>query len=61
GNLEEAASRLFSGLRFLASQQPTFDLTGVAVQPIPPQGLGRAIQDRLNRAAAPRPAEPDLS
>ncbi|MFT9332126.1 MAG: L-threonylcarbamoyladenylate synthase [Acetobacter persici] len=61
GNLEDAAARLFSGLRFLDSQQPTFDLTGVAVQPIPPQGLGLAIQDRLNRAAAPRPAEPDLS
>ncbi|MCX2559906.1 L-threonylcarbamoyladenylate synthase [Acetobacter farinalis] len=59
GNLEEAAARLFAGLRFLDSQQQVFDLTGLAVQPIPAQGLGLAIQDRLNRAAAPRPTEPD--
>ncbi|GAN67980.1 L-threonylcarbamoyladenylate synthase [Acetobacter orleanensis] len=59
GNLEEAAARLFSGLRFLDSQQATFELTGLAVQPIPTQGLGLAIQDRLRRAAAPRPTDAD--
>ncbi|MGY8961887.1 MAG: Sua5 family C-terminal domain-containing protein, partial [Alphaproteobacteria bacterium] len=28
--------------------------TGIAVAPIPEQGLGRAINDRLRRAAAPK-------
>lgn len=51
GNLDEAASLLFSLLRQL-------DATGVhniAVAPIPDTGLGVAINDRLRRAAAPRP------
>lgn len=51
GNLEEAAAQLFSALRQL-------DITGVdciAVAPIPLSGLGEAINDRLFRAAAPRP------
>lgn len=61
GNLEEAAARLFSGLRFLDSQRQTFELTGLAVQPIPEHGLGLAIQDRLRRAAAPRPAGYELT
>jgi L-threonylcarbamoyladenylate synthase len=30
------------------------DLTAIAVMPIPQSGLGRAINDRLRRAAAPR-------
>jgi len=50
GDLEEAAARLFAALRSL-------DASGVdtiAVMPIPEQGLGRAINDRLRRAAAPR-------
>jgi L-threonylcarbamoyladenylate synthase len=28
----------------------------IAVAPIPDEGLGEAINDRLQRAAAPRPA-----
>ena len=51
GDLIEAASRLFAALR-------TLDASGVeriAVMPIPPTGLGEAINDRLRRAAAPRP------
>jgi L-threonylcarbamoyladenylate synthase len=32
--------------------RPTF--TGIAVMPIPEHSLGRAINDRLSRAAAPR-------
>jgi len=28
--------------------------TAIAVSPIPDRGLGRAINDRLKRAAAPR-------
>lgn len=55
GNLEEAAARLFSGLRYLDKQGALLGLTGVAVQSVPAHGLGRAIQDRLRRAAAPRP------
>lgn len=49
GDLVEAASNLFSHLH-------TLDRTGqpIAVSPIPNRGLGRAINDRLQRAAAPR-------
>jgi L-threonylcarbamoyladenylate synthase len=47
----EAAANLFAMLRRL--DRPEF--TGIAVMPIPEQGLGRAINDRLRRAAAPRP------
>jgi L-threonylcarbamoyladenylate synthase len=53
GDLEEAAAQLFSHLRAL-------DATGaatIAVAPIPERGLGAAINDRLRRAAAPRPAD----
>jgi L-threonylcarbamoyladenylate synthase len=50
GDLEEAARRLYAGLRAL-------DATGaavIAVSPIPGTGIGAAIRDRLARAAAPR-------
>ena len=50
GDLAEAAARLFGALREL-------DATGapcIAVSPIPGTGLGEAIRDRLERAAAPR-------
>ncbi|WP_372570889.1 L-threonylcarbamoyladenylate synthase [Ruegeria jejuensis] len=49
GDLVEAASRLFAALHAL-------DRTGrpIAVAPIPQEGLGAAINDRLGRAAAPR-------
>ena len=50
GDLREAAANLFSLLREI-------ERTGastIAVAPIPEQGLGRAINDRLRRAAAPR-------
>lgn len=46
----EAASRLFDGLRRLDAT----GLSGIAVMPIPLDGLGVAINDRLERAAAPR-------
>ncbi|HET9903326.1 MAG TPA: L-threonylcarbamoyladenylate synthase [Xanthobacteraceae bacterium] len=50
GDLVEAAANLFSYLRKLdASGAPT-----IAVMPIPQEGLGEAINDRLRRAAAPR-------
>jgi L-threonylcarbamoyladenylate synthase len=51
GDLAEAAANLFAMLRRL--DRPEF--TGIAVMPIPDEGLGRAINDRLRRAAAPRP------
>jgi L-threonylcarbamoyladenylate synthase len=57
GNLEEAAARLFTGLRTLDRAGQALGLRRIAVQPIPQHGLGRAIQDRLNRAAAPRPQD----
>ncbi|MES0809484.1 L-threonylcarbamoyladenylate synthase [Roseibium sp. SCPC15] len=50
GNLAEAASNLFVAMRAL-------DATGassIRVQFIPSLGLGEAINDRLQRAAAPR-------
>lgn len=56
GSLEEAAARLFSGLRALDHAGTVRHLRGIAVQPIPAHGLGLAIQDRLTRAAAPRPS-----
>lgn len=52
GDLVEAAANLFAFLRRL--DRP--GLAGIAVMPIPDCGLGRAINDRLCRAAAPRPA-----
>jgi L-threonylcarbamoyladenylate synthase len=51
GNLREAAANLFAMLRRL----DTADRAAIAVMAIPDQGLGRAINDRLRRAAAPRP------
>ncbi len=52
GDLREAAANLFAHLHAL--DRP--DLAGIAVVPIPAEGLGAAINDRLRRAAAPRPA-----
>ncbi len=50
GDLAEAAAHLFAFLRRLdASGAAT-----IAVAPIPEDGLGEAIRDRLARAAAPR-------
>ena len=49
-DLVEAASHLFAYLRRLDRS----GLSAIAVMPIPEHGLGRAINDRLRRAAAPR-------
>ncbi len=53
GDLVEAAANLFHMLRLADG------LAGasgkIAIAPIPETGLGRAINDRLRRAAAPRP------
>ena len=51
GDPAEAARNLFAMLREL-------DASGaarIAVMPIPAEGLGEAVRDRLRRAAAPRP------
>lgn len=53
-DLAEAATRLFGGLRFLDSEGRRLGLLRIAVMEVPGNGLGRAIVDRLARAAAPR-------
>jgi L-threonylcarbamoyladenylate synthase len=50
GDLIEAAANLFSHLRALDAAKATM----IAVMPLPHDGLGEAINDRLQRAAAPR-------
>ncbi len=50
GSLVEAASRLFRSLHRADAQS----LPSIAVAPIPEEGVGIAINDRLRRAAAPR-------
>lgn len=50
GDLIEAAAHLFSHLRALDSS----GAGKIAVMPVPHDGLGEAINDRLLRAAAPR-------
>jgi L-threonylcarbamoyladenylate synthase len=49
GDLIEAAANLFAGLRRLDAA----GARGIAVMPIPEEGLGEAINDRLRRAARP--------
>jgi L-threonylcarbamoyladenylate synthase len=51
GDLVEAAANLFAYLHRLDASQAQ----RIAVMPIPEEGLGAAINDRLRRAAAPRP------
>ena len=50
GNLEEAAAHLFDMLHLADKQNPL----AIAVAPIPNIGVGEAINERLERAAAPR-------
>ncbi|WP_284275335.1 L-threonylcarbamoyladenylate synthase [Bradyrhizobium iriomotense] len=50
GDLDEAAANLFGHLRALDAKSPR----GIAVMPIPEDGLGEAINDRLRRAAVAR-------
>nr|CAD6422887.1 threonylcarbamoyl-AMP synthase [Rhizobium sp. Q54] len=51
GDLAEAAANLFDYLK----QADATGAHGIAVASIPDKGLGEAINDRLSRAAAPRP------
>ena len=48
GNLSEAARNLFAGMRRLDALQ----LDVILAELLPEEGLGRAINDRLRRAAA---------
>lgn len=48
GNLEEAARNLFAALR----QLDEMDIDVILAENVPDVGIGRAINDRLNRAAA---------
>ncbi|MEM6849261.1 MAG: L-threonylcarbamoyladenylate synthase [Pseudomonadota bacterium] len=56
GDLSEAASALYAALRALDAGAGGH----IAVAPIPAESIGAAINDRLRRAAAPRPT-PELS
>lgn len=47
GDPQEAAANLFRLLRAADREKPT----GIAVSPVPSEGLGEAINDRLRRAA----------
>lgn len=55
GDLVQAAAALFGVLRAADALAADRGAAGIAVAPIPDYGLGRAINDRLGRAAAPRP------
>jgi L-threonylcarbamoyladenylate synthase len=50
GDVAEAARNLFAMLRELDAS----GARAIAVMPIPAEGLGEAVRDRLRRAAAPR-------
>jgi L-threonylcarbamoyladenylate synthase len=52
GDLTEAAANLFAHLRALDAMLGGRGV--IAVAPVPRRGLGLAINDRLERAAAPR-------
>jgi L-threonylcarbamoyladenylate synthase len=53
GDLVAAAAALFHALRQADAQAGPGG--AIAIAPVPETGLGRAINDRLRRAAAPRP------
>lgn len=57
GDLTEAAAAFFAALAELDSTASK----AIAVAPVPPYGLGEAINDRLARAAAPRDVSPALT
>jgi L-threonylcarbamoyladenylate synthase len=54
GDLSEAAANLFAGLRTLDAEGARLGLVRIAAMTVPERGLGLAINDRLQRAAAPR-------
>lgn len=54
GDLREAAAALFDALHRADALAARRGAHRIAVAPVPDEGLGRAINDRLRRAAAPR-------
>lgn len=54
GNLEEAGSNLFKMLHVLDDPNQFY---AIAIAPIPNSGIGKAINDRLIRAATPKSLE----
>jgi L-threonylcarbamoyladenylate synthase len=54
GDLAEAAANLFAHLRTIDALARAAGAARIAVAPVPRDGLGLAINDRLARAAAPR-------
>ena len=57
GDLAEAAPNLFAYLRTLDALAERVGAAGIAVARLPRAGLGLALNDRLERAAAPRPGD----
>ena len=55
GDVAEAAARLFAALHEADALAAARDAAFVDVAPVPGTGLGRAVNDRLARAAAARP------
>lgn len=53
-DLREAAANLFAHLRAADALCAKHGLKGIAAAPVSHEGLGEAINDRLQRAAAPR-------
>ena len=54
GDPVEAAANLFAHLHAADRMASALGLKAIAVAPVPVEGLGEAINDRLKRAAAPR-------
>ena len=54
GDLREAAANLFKHLHALDRMAAAHGLKTIACAPVPLEGLGEAINDRLKRAASPR-------
>ena len=52
GNIAEAAANFYSMLRLLDAKATRQKLSGIAIAPIPNEGVGLAINDRLRRGAA---------
>lgn len=57
-DLHEAAANFFAALREIDAAATQAGISTIAVARIPETGLGRAINDRLRRAAAPRSGPP---
>lgn len=54
GDLTEAAARLFDLLHHADRAARDLGKIGIDIMPVPDHGIGRAINDRLRRACAPR-------